>query len=109
MATFGESIKNARIQAGFSQKQAAKKIGITDSRLSKIERDLSPCPPDEIRKLAALYHTPVVNLYVAAGYLTGDDLNEYQMFFHGVNALDETETAHIQQCIDLLIRRKDYI
>lgn len=109
MATFGESLKNARIQAGFSQKQAAKKIGITDSRLSKMERNLNPCPPEEIKKLADLYHTPVVNLYVAAGYLTSDDLNEYQMFFHGVNELDEIETAHIQQCIDLLIRRKDHI
>ena len=106
MATLGESIKKARLQAGFSQKQVAKKVGITDSRLSKMERDLNPCPPNELKKLANLYKTSVVNLYIVAGFLSNADLNEYKMFFRGVNELDDLEIAHIQQCIDLLTRRK---
>ncbi len=109
MATLGECLKNARSKAGLSQRQAAQKIGITNSRLSKMERDLNPCPPEELKSLASLYNVSVIDLYIAAGLLTEEDLNEYQMVFHGVNELDDLETAHIQQCIDLLIRRKDQI
>ena len=109
METFGELIKNVRIKTGISQRQAAKKIGITNSRLSKMERNLNSCPPEELRKLAILYQIPVIDLYIAAGYLTKEDLKEYQMVFRGVNELDKIETAHIQQCIDLLIKRRDHI
>ncbi|WP_418582885.1 helix-turn-helix domain-containing protein [Holdemanella porci] len=107
MKSIGETLKKARIKSGYSQKQAAKKIGITDSRLSKMERDLNPCPPREIKELALLYNTPVIDLYISAGYLTVSDLDEYQMVFHGVENLDEKERSHIQEGINLLIRRKD--
>ena len=109
METFGDIIKSARNKAGLSQKQVYQNIKITDSRLSKMERNELICPPSEMGKLAVLYNIPIVHLYIAAGYLTSDDLDEYKMVFHGVEQLDDIETAHIQQCIDLLIRRKDQI
>ena len=58
MKSIGETLKKARIKSGYSQKQAAKKIGITDSRLSKMERDLNPCPPREIKELV---HRSIIN------------------------------------------------
>ena len=109
METFGDIIKSARNKAGLSQKQVYQNIKITDSRLSKMERNELICPPAEMRKLAVLYNIPIVNLYIAPGYLTSDDLDEYKLVFHGIEQLDDIETAHIQQCIDLLIRRKDQI
>lgn len=109
METFGEIIKEARIKAGLSQRQVQQNIKITDSRLSKMERNELICPPAEMKKLAVLYKIPIIKLYIAAGYLTNDDLDEYKMVFRGVEQLDVIEAAHIQQCIDLLIRRKDQI
>ena len=76
METFGDIIKSARNKAGLSQKQVYQNIKITDSRLSKMERNELICPPSEMRKLAVLYNIPVVHLYIARGDLTSDDLDE---------------------------------
>lgn len=109
MATLGEFLKNARENAGYSQKQVYEKTGITDSRLSRMERDSTSCPPSELKKLADLYQAPLVEMFLMAGYLSSDDLEDYQKVFHGVSDLDDEEKSHIQQCIDLLTKRRDQV
>lgn len=104
MSTLGEYLKNVRLEVGYSLKDVAKQTDITDSRLSRMERNNTYLSPDEIRKLANIYKVPIVKLYIQAGYLTNEDLLEYQKVFHGTSALTDEEKKHIQECIDLLIR-----
>lgn len=107
MATLGEYLRSARENAGYSQKQVKEKTGITDSRLSRIERGVVTCPPAELKTLADLYHASIVDIFIMAGYLTKDDLDCYQEVFHGVSELDADEREHIQQSINLLTKRRD--
>ncbi len=109
MTKLGDFLKSSREAAKYSQKQAAKEIGITDSRLSRMERGINPCPPFELKKLASLYNVSVIDFYLKAGYLSKEDLEDYQAVFHGIDELDEEEKIYIQQGVDLLIRRKDQI
>lgn len=104
MSTLGEYLKNVRLEAGYSLKDVAKKTDITDSRLSRMERNNTYLSADEIRKLANIYKIPVIELYIQAGYLTNGDLLEYQRVFQGTSALTEEEKRHVQKCIDLLTR-----
>lgn len=106
MGALGDFLKKSRESAGYSQKQVAKEIGITDSRLSRIERGINFCPATELRKLADLYKVSVIDLYIKAGYLTQNDLTAFQTVFRGVSELDDDERKFIQQGIDLLIRKK---
>ena len=46
-------------------------------------------------------------MFIDAGYLTKEDLIEYQYFFDGVSKLDNDEKQHIQEQIDFLNRKKD--
>ena len=109
MTTFGEFLKEARRKRGYSQQTVSNYTGITDSRLSRFERDKDKCPPDELRNLSKLYGISIIDLYLKAGYLMADDLQEFKEVFQGVNELDEAEKAHIQQCINMLIRRNNRI
>lgn len=109
MATLGEYLKFSREKIGYSLSQVYEKTGITDSRLSRMEHDATQCPPEELKKLADLYQVSLVELFIMAGYLTNEDLSGYQRVFNGVSELDEEEKDHIQQCINLLIKRKEHI
>lgn len=109
MATLGEYLRAAREKAGYSQKQVHEKTGITDSRLSRIEHDSGSFTPEDLIMLANLYNASIVNIFLMAGYLNKEDLSEYQQIFHGVSMLSDEEKDHIQQCINLLNRRRDSV
>lgn len=106
MSDLGVRLKAYREKLGLSLSQVNKETGITNSRLSKMERDKIDCPPQDLKKLAHLYNAPVVELFVLAGYLETDDILQYQQVFQGVSTLDEQEKEHIQESIDLLNRKK---
>ena len=55
MATFGERIKELRVKKGFGLREFAKKVGISATYLSKMERDKDPPPAEgKIIKMAGL-------------------------------------------------------
>lgn len=107
MNSLGEHLKECRKQLGLSQKAVTEKTGITDSRLSKIENGQLDCPGRDLRLLAKVYGVPVVSMFLKAGYLIPEDLNEYQYVFRGVDKLDDEDRQHIQDEIDYMIRKKD--
>lgn len=106
MFDFGEKLKAYRDRSGFSMKQVNEATGITNSRLSKIERGQIECPPQDLRKLAQLYDIQIIILFIEAGYLQEDDVKDYQFVFTGVSELDDTEKEHIQLEIDFINKRK---
>ncbi|MBR1708797.1 MAG: helix-turn-helix transcriptional regulator [Clostridia bacterium] len=106
MSSLGEALRNSRRSVGLSLKQVSEQCSITNSRLSKMERDQIPCKLDELIQLVKLYNVPVVEFFMATGCFTADDLGSYQKVFQGVDFLDEDEKEHIQRTIDLLTRKK---
>ncbi|NFG95794.1 helix-turn-helix domain-containing protein [Clostridium sporogenes] len=106
MSELGNRLKESRNKSGLSLKEVYEKTGITDSRLSKIERGQIDCTPDDLKRLAHLYNIQIIPLYELAGYLTKEDIVEYQFVFQGVSSLDEEEMQHIQSQIDFLNKKR---
>jgi transcriptional regulator with XRE-family HTH domain len=106
VSNLGERLKKSREKCGLSLKKVYEITGITDSRLSKMERGQITCTPDDLKKLAHLYNIHLIPLYVLAGYLNEEDIKEYQFVFQGVSSLDEEEMQHIQAQIDFLNKKR---
>lgn len=107
MKKIQDFLKERRKHLGLSLKAVTEKTGITDSRLSKIENGQLDCPGKELRLLAKAYDLPVVFVFLKAGYLIPEDLDEYKFVFKGIDQLDEDDRQHIQDEIDYIIRKKD--
>ena len=107
MSSLGKRLKAYREKIGLSLHQVNDKTGITNSRLSRIERGQISCPPDDLKRLAEAYGLKTVPLFIEAGYLTEEDMIEYQFFFDGISKLDNEEQQYIQEQIDFLNRKKD--
>lgn len=60
--TFGERLKQARVNSGISQADAAKSMEMSRPTLSAIEADKRKVLAAEIIKFADLYHVSVVSL-----------------------------------------------
>jgi HTH-type transcriptional regulator, competence development regulator len=111
MSALGDRLKESREKCGLSLKKVYEITGITDSRLSKMERGQIDCTPDDIKKLARLYNVYLIPLYLLADFLSEDDVKECQYVFQGVTSLDAEEIQHIQAQIDFLNKKRkaDYI
>nr|DAE58533.1 MAG TPA: Helix-turn-helix XRE-family like protein [Caudoviricetes sp.] len=53
------TLKAARVNAGLTQKEAAKKIGISYQTLSDYEKDESKIKLSMIRKMCSVYNMPI--------------------------------------------------
>lgn len=107
MNKLGKLLRKYREEINMSLKNVSDITGITDSRLSKIENGKCSCPASDLKKLAELYHVPVVTLFLTADYLKPEDLKEYQQVFKGTEYLNDQEKQHVQVGIDLLVGKKE--
>lgn len=57
------TLEAARINAGYTQIEAAKLFGIHYQTLAKLEEDSSKTPYDFIRKIPQIYGVPVDDIY----------------------------------------------
>lgn len=106
MIELGNRLKESREKSGLSLKRVYEITGITDSRLSKMERGQIDCTPCDLKKLASLYNTSLIPLYVLANFLDEKDIKEYQFAFQGVSSLDDEEMQHIQAQIDFINKKR---
>lgn len=102
MNSYGKILFDLRRERELSLDEVSKETGITDSRLSRIEKGTTECPPDDLVKLAHLYKKNVIELFIEAGYISDKDLCLYQMQFHGAEKLSVSDKALIQSLIDRL-------
>ena len=108
MADIGSYLKEQRLKCQMSLKEVQERCGVTDSKLSRLERGTGKLlNPSELKKLARLYNISLVQLYIKAEYLDDIDLTDYQSFFKGVNHLSEEECRNIQTQIDLFTKGRD--
>ena len=105
MSDIGNYLKEVRNKCHLSLKDVHDRCGVTDSKLSRMERgEGKPLDPAELKKLAQLYGIGVVPVYIMAGYLDESDLLDYQLVFRNADLLDEEETQSVQTQIDLLTK-----
>lgn len=105
MNDVGNYLKEMRNKCRLSLKDVYDRCGVTDSKLSRMERgEGKPLEPAELKKLAQLYGIGVVPIYIMAGYLNEGDLSDYQLVFKNADLLDEEEKKSIQTQIDLLTK-----
>ena len=69
MVDFGETLKRLRIEAGYTQKQLADKLGVTKSVVSYYELQERYPSPEILLKLAVIFH-------VSTDYLLGLEREE---------------------------------
>lgn len=107
MTNLGAYLKKIRNLRHLSLKDVQDQCGITDSKLSRLERgegrDITPC---DLKKLARLYEIGVIPLYLMAGYLDENDLLEYQFIFENAQFLTEEEKRSIQTQINLFTKER---
>ena len=105
MNDIGNYLKKVRNNCHLSLKDVYDRCGVTDSKLSRMERgEGKPLDAAELRKLAQLYGIGVVPIYVMAGYLDESDLSDYQLVFKNTDLLNEEEKQSIQTQIDLFTK-----
>ena len=105
MNDIGNYLKKARNNCQLSLKDVYDRCGVTDSKLSRMERgEGKPLDAAELRKLAQLYGIGVVPIYIMAGYLDESDLSDYQLVFKNTDLLNEEEKQSIQTQIDLFTK-----
>jgi len=73
-----EMVTLARESRGLTQGEAAKRIGISQGRLSKIEAGLAPAPDDVLSRIADVFHYPL-GFFSLRDTLLGPGTGE---FFH---------------------------
>ena len=105
MKKVGTYLKQQRIRCHLSLKDVYEQSGITDSKLSRLERgEGKMLEPPDLKKLARLYEIAVVPLYIMAGYLDEQDLRDYQFLFRNAELLSEEEKQNIQTQINLFTK-----
>lgn len=107
MKELGKLLKELREASGMSLMEVYKATGLHNSTVSRLEREESPEPPAKnLKKLADLYHADVIQLYLACGYLTADDLQNYTRCFEDVDLLTDEEHSLIQKEIQLFGKKR---
>ena len=99
----GEKLKAIRISKKISNKShVSEKTGITNSRLSKIERGIIPHPSlDDINAILKVYEVPLLSVLCEEGYCDKRD-----GVLKNLELLSDFEINHIQAEIDFILKEK---
>lgn len=78
--TFGQRLREARQNKGYSQRELASLVGVNYTYLSKLENDRSAYPPKEdvIQSLAQHLELDAIELSYLAGRITAEDAKAVQ-------------------------------
>ena len=99
----GERLRNIRDSKGLSLDDVHKFTGITNSRLSRIERGLNAHPSlDDISALLEFYEIPLVSFLCQEGYCEKNNTA-----LKNLELLNHFEIKHIQAEIDFILKEKE--
>lgn len=98
----GEKLRNIRESKGLSLDDVHESTGITNSRLSRIERGLNEHPSlDDISVLLKFYGIPLFSFLCQEGYCDKNDAS-----LKNIDLLNNFEINHIQAEIDFILEEK---
>ena len=98
----GEKLRDIRNSKNLSLGAVESATGISDSRLSKIERGITEHPSlDDISTLLKFYEIPLISFLYQEGYCekSGTSLKNLEL-------LNNFEIEHIQAEIDFILKEK---
>ena len=98
----GERLRELRLSRNISMEQIEELTGITNSRLSRIERGLNKHVAfDDIVKLLKVFDVPLLAFLRDEGYCEANT----SVLKH-IELLNDFEIAHIQSEIDFILKEK---
>ena len=98
----GEKLRSLRNSKQLSMAKVYKLTGITDSRLSNIERGMTQhLSLDDLCSLLKIYDVPLISFLYEEGYLY-----HQKDLFNNLELLNEFEIEHIQDEINFIIKEK---
>ena len=79
--TIGDTLKQARLNAGLTQKQLGEKCGMADSAIRKYESGKIKPKIETLKKIAAALNVSVIDLadFDTATEILADDINQIRM------------------------------
>ena len=84
MKTLGEELKEAREKAGFTLKEVEEKVGVSNSYLSELERNIKTNPSNELlKKLSELYSYNYLKLFLRKGQ-SYSEINKYDFMYEAL-------------------------
>ncbi len=105
MSTFGERLKQARINSGISQADAAKQMGLSRPSLSAIEADKRQVLASEILQFASLYGTSamaLMGLDDVQNDIVKKQVNRLLKYQSAFQKLDESKKKKVMNYINQL-------
>lgn len=106
MNELGERLKSVRLKKNLSLAEVYAHIGITDSKLKRIEDGKTKEPsPLDLRKLADFYEINVIELFCLAKYIDKRQFSTLPVFQNS-ELLNDLEIEHIQNEINFLIEHR---
>ena len=100
----GKELRDIRNSKGFSLEDVEKSTGITNSRLSRIERGLNEHPSlNDVCVLLKFYGIPLVSFLQQEGYC-----DKYDTPLKNIELLNDFEIRHIQAEIDFILKEKGF-
>lgn len=104
LMTFGDRLRELRLQNGLNQRDLAEKVGIDFTYLSKIENDkMSPPSQETIRKLAEELEADLDELLILANRVPDDvkevitKSREHPAFLREIQDLDQEELKKLRE------------
>lgn len=110
MTSFGDNLKNLRVEKNISQAELAEMVGMHSTHISRYERDLTQPTLEVIKKIAnALDVTTDVLIYGHNEVKAKNNIkdNELLNMFSKVQKLDKTDINCIKSMLNAFILKTD--
>ncbi|HLQ39632.1 MAG TPA: helix-turn-helix transcriptional regulator [Tetragenococcus sp.] len=77
-----QKLQQSRLQTGYTQKEAAKHIEVTERTVRSYELGTIAPPISKVQRLANLYHVSVAWLVLDDGTVTQNELDQLQQYIN---------------------------
>ena len=105
MNKLGKALRTIRTKKHIVLKTVYSEIGISDSKLCKLENGRSKFLLCDFFKLVRYYDVSPINVLMKCGYLNGSDLSAYCRMFNNADKLGNDDMKLVQEIIDRLTRK----
>jgi len=107
---FGRWLRTKRQQAGLSKMQLAKRSGMSDTSILRIEEGIFLAPaPDKLARIADVLGLELADVYAMADYAVPDDLPSFQPYLRTkYRGLPQKAVADLNKAFTDIAKRHGY-
>jgi transcriptional regulator with XRE-family HTH domain len=106
----GQWLRERRQEAGIGTTDLAKRTGINDATITRIEQGVIARPdPRKLSRIADILELNLADVYAMAGYATTTDLPSFQPYLRRkYQDLPEDALDDLQQAFDRIVKQHGY-